>query len=216
MSLLETIKGVPKAVLVGYLAPFIALSGIAISIGLSPSFDWSANALSDLGHYTRTDIGPDPLVRAIVFNVGLAATGILMIVITIGFMMQLKDLPTRIAMVPFLVAAGFLTLIGIFSENFSPTHRIVSEGLFMSFPFAMWFVGLSWLRFPRLRWFSVISLLLPFVSVYLWSGTFAGTMPWTGVAIPELLTAFTAIIWVWLILTLEVKGHLEPVLAGGE
>lgn len=116
-------------------------------------------------------------------------------------------------MIPFLFAAGFLTAIGIFSENFSPIHYNVSVGLFITFPFSMWFVGLVWLRFPRLRWFCVISLLLPFVSVYIWWGTFSETVPWTGMAIPEILTAITAIVWVWTVITLDLKGYLEPMSA---
>jgi len=212
MSLLEKVRCLPRGALVGYVAPLIALCGIVISIGLSPNFDWVTNALSDLGHYTRTDIGPNPLVRAIVFNAGLITTGILLLLVSLGFMRQIKDLPTRIAMIPFLVAAGFLTAIGIFSENFNPIHYNVSVGLFTTFPFSMWFVGLVWLRFPRLRWFCLISLLLPFLSIYIWWGTFNGTVPWTGMAIPEILTAFTAIFWVWLVITLELKGYLEPLL----
>lgn len=203
----------PRGALVGYVAPLIALCGIVVSIGLSPSFDWVTNALSDLGHYTRTDIGPNPLVRAIVFNAGLVITGVLLILVSLGFMKQIKDLPTRIAMIPFLFAAGFLTAIGIFSENFSPIHYNVSVGLFTTFPFSMWFLGLVWLRFPRLRWFCVISLLLPFVSVYIWWGTFSETVPWTGMAIPEILTAITAIVWVWTVITLDLKGYLEPMSA---
>ncbi len=209
MSIGEKIRGMPRGALVGFIAPLIALVCIVLAIAISPTFDWVTNALSDLGHYTRTDIGPNPLVRAIIFNFGLATTGILLILITLGFLKQINDWPTRIAMLPFLIAAGFLTAIGIFSENFSPTHYIVSVGLFTTFPFAMWFVGLAWLRFRHLWWFCAISLLLPFISVYIWWGTFNGTVPWTGMAIPEILTAMTAILWIWLFLTLEVKGKLS-------
>ncbi len=216
MSLLEKIRNMPRGALIGYVAPLIALCGIVISIGLSPNFDWVTNALSDLGHYTRTDIGPNPLVRAVVFNAGLITTGVLLILVSLGFMKQIKDIPTRIAMLPFLVAAGFLTAIGIFSENFNPIHYNVSVGLFTTFPFSMWFIGLVWLRFPRLRLFCVISLLLPFVSVYVWWGTFNGTVPWTGMAIPEILTALTAILWVWIVITLELKGYLEPLIPAFE
>ncbi len=209
MSIGEKIRGLPKAALLGYIAPMIALACISLAILISPDFDWVTNALSDLGHYTRTDIGPNPLVRAIIFNAGLITTGVLLIIITLGFIKQLSDWPTRIAMLPFLIAAGFLTAIGIFSENFGEIHFLVSVGLFMSFPFAMWFVGLSWLRYRHLWWFSALSLVLPFFSVYIWWGTFAGAVPWTGMAIPEILTALTAILWIWLFLTLEVQGKLS-------
>ncbi|MHA1924961.1 MAG: DUF998 domain-containing protein [Candidatus Thorarchaeota archaeon] len=209
MSIGEKIRGLPRVALIGFIAPLIALVCIVLAIAISPSFDWVTNALSDLGHYTRTDIGPNPLVRAIIFNFGLATTGVLLFIITLGFIKQINDWPTRIAMIPFLIACGFLTAIGVFSENFSPTHYIVSVGLFTTFPFAMWFVGLSWLRYRRLWWFCLVSLLLPFFSVYIWWGTFNGVVPWTGMAIPEILTALTAILWVWIFLTLEVKGKLS-------
>ncbi|MHA2042131.1 MAG: DUF998 domain-containing protein [Candidatus Thorarchaeota archaeon] len=209
MSIGEKIRGIPRAALIGFIAPLIALICIVLAIAISPTFDWVTNALSDLGHYTRTDIGPNPLARAIIFNGGLVTTGFLLLIITLGFMRQIHDWPTRIAMIPFLIACGFLMGIGIFSENFGEIHFIVSVGLFTSFPFAMWFVGLSWLRYRHLWWFCAISLLLPFFSVYIWWGTFNGTVPWTGMAIPEILTALSAILWVWLFLTLEVKGKLS-------
>ncbi|MFX1368831.1 MAG: DUF998 domain-containing protein [Promethearchaeota archaeon] len=216
MTALARISEIPRPTLIGFLTPLFALGGIALSIGISPTFDWVSNALSDLGHYTRTDIGPNPLVRAIIFNSGLIITGVLFFVITIVFIRNLSDLPTQFAMLPFLVASVFLTSIGILSENFGEIHFYVSVGLFASFPFAMWFIGLSWLRFPKLRWFSAISLLLPFFSVYIWWGTFNDAVPWTGMAIPEILTAFTAIFWVWTLLYLEVKGHLNHLLGAAD
>ncbi|KXH76562.1 MAG: hypothetical protein AM326_02205 [Candidatus Thorarchaeota archaeon SMTZ-45] len=216
MSIIEKIRGLPRAALVGFIAPLIALVCIVLAVAISPSFDWVTNALSDLGHYTRTDIGPNPLVRAIIFNAGLATTGVLLIIITLGFLKQINDWPTRIAMLPFLIAAGFLTAIGIFSENFNPIHFTVSVGLFITFPFAMWFVGLSWLRYRHLWWFCVISLLLPFFSVYIWWGTLNGVLPWSGMAIPEILTAMTAILWIWIFLTLEVQGKLSHLVTHSE
>ena len=216
MSIIEKTRGLPRAALVGFIAPLIALVCIVLAVAISPSFDWVTNALSDLGHYTRTDIGPNPLVRAIIFNAGLATTGVLLIIITLGFLKQINDWPTRIAMLPFLIAAGFLTAIGIFSENFNPIHFTVSVGLFITFPFAMWFVGLSWLRYRHLWWFCVISLLLPFFSVYIWWGTLNGVLPWSGMAIPEILTAMTAILWIWIFLTLEVQGKLSHLVTHSE
>jgi hypothetical membrane protein len=209
MSIAEKIRDWPKAALIGFIAPLIALACIALAIAISPSFDWVTNALSDLGHYTRTDIGPNPLLRAIIFNFGIVTTGVLIFIITSFFIRQINDWPTRIAMLPFLFACGFLTAIGIFSENFNPIHFQVSVGFFLTFPFAMWFIGLSWLRYRQLWWFCVISLLLPFFSLYIWWGTSNSVLPWTGMAIPEILTAVSAILWLWIFLSLEVKGQLS-------
>ena len=195
----------------GLIAPLIALMCIAISILLSPNFSWVENALSDLGHWTRTDIDPNPFVRALIFNLGLISTGVLLIIITLVFMRELDDKLTIVALFPFLLAAGFLALIGLFSEDTlvhigdDSLHYIASLGFFITFPIAMWFMGISWLRFPRVRWFSIVSLLLPCVSIYLWWGTYRNIFPWTGVAIPEFLTALTAITWFWLFLRIKAS-----------
>ena len=114
---------------------------------------------------------------------------------------------------------GFLILIGLLSENFGQAHFIVSVGFFASFPFAMWIVGFGMLRFKHLRWFSLLSVILPFISIIMWGGWYGGLFPfWTGNAIPEITTALTGIFWLWLIWILHGTDNLkqvmsEPVLA---
>ena len=72
-----TLSEMPKSNMRGFFAPLIALVAIALSIAISPGFSWFENALSDLGHYTRTDLGNFQLISAIVFNSGLVITGLL-------------------------------------------------------------------------------------------------------------------------------------------
>ncbi len=209
MSLSEKITNMPKYTKIGFFAPIIALATIAIAILLSPGFDWFGNALSDLGDYTRTDLGPYKLIGAIVFNGGLIVTGILMLLYTIWFLKWTKDIPTKIGVIPLVISLAFLIGIGIFSENFGELHYWVSVGFFLTFPFSMWFIGLGWLRFSNLRWFSAISILIPFLSVYLWADVMLGTSIWSNVAIPEIITAFSDIVWLWLINMMQYQGKLE-------
>ncbi|MEE8181774.1 MAG: hypothetical protein V3T87_00505, partial [Candidatus Thorarchaeota archaeon] len=96
MLLSAKIREMPKPILMAALAPLFALTCIAIAILISPDFSWTGNALSDLGHYIRTDIGPNPVVRAIIFNVGLTVTGIVMVYYIIWLFRQLNDLQTKI------------------------------------------------------------------------------------------------------------------------
>ncbi|MFW9812993.1 MAG: DUF998 domain-containing protein [Candidatus Thorarchaeota archaeon] len=193
--------------IMGILGPFVALVSITIAILLSISwFTWDGNALSDLGNY---DNG---LPAAIVFNVGLVLTGILLLAFTICFVRTIADKPTKIGVIPFFIALVFLILIGILSENAGRIHYYVSVGFFLSFPFAMWFVGIGWLRFRRLWWFSLISILLPFFCLYMWLGWYGGIFPfWTGNAIPEITTAFTGIGWLWIIWMLYHKEKLPEI-----
>lgn len=212
MTLSSRAAGLPRVNLICFIAPMLALIAIAGAILLSPAFDWYTNALSDLGHYTRVDIGPNPLFRALIFNLGLILTGILMLYYLQSLVRRLDDPLPRIGMIPFGIACMFLMAIGIFSENFNPIHYYVSVGFFFSFPWTMWIFGLSWLRFPKLRWFAVLSLVLPFVSVFLWWGTFAGIFAWSDVAIPEILTAITAIGWIWVVNIFDVSGSFTELM----
>jgi hypothetical membrane protein len=198
---------------IGFFGPVIALVTIAVAILLSPGFTWPGNALSDLGHYTRTDLGPYKLIGAIVFNSGLIITGLVMLYFVYWITKKTTDMPTKVGFVPLMIALVFLISIGIFSENFGEIHFWVSVGFFFSFPFAMWIVGASWLRFPNLRWFALISLLLPLLSIWAWYLHFVGNPYWTGAAIPEIITAMSAILWAWVINYMHYKGKLSRVMA---
>ena len=191
--------------ILGIIGPIVALVAIAGAIMLSLSwFTWEGNALSDLGNYNNG------LPAAIVFNVGLVLAGILLSVFTFYFARTITDLPTKIGMIPFFIALCFLIGIGVFSENAGDIHFTVSVGFFGSFPFAMWFVGLGFLRFRKLWWFSIISIILPVFSIYMWTSWFGGVFPfWTGNAIPEITTALTGIGWLWLIWLLYDRSDLS-------
>lgn len=191
--------------ILGIIGPIVALVAIAGAIMLSLSwFTWEGNALSDLGNYNNG------LPAAIVFNVGLVLAGILLFVFTFYFARTITDLPTKIGMIPFFIALCFLIGIGVFSENAGDIHFTVSVGFFGSFPFAMWFVGLGFLRFRKLWWFSIISIILPIFSIYMWTSWFGGVFPfWTGNAIPEITTALTGIGWLWLIWLLYDRSDLS-------
>ena len=216
MSGLGKISQIPRHTLVGFIAPLIALSAIFIAIMLSPLFTWEDNALSDLGHYTRTDLGPNQFLVAVIFNLGLILTSLLMLYFISIFYKSLNDLPTKIGILILSISCIFLVLIGIFSENAGQIHFWVSVGFFFSFPFAMWTIALAWFRFPVLRWFSIISFLLPFLSLYIWPAHFADSLPWTGEAIPEIITALSAIGWIWIINLLQYRGELSSLMSENE
>ena len=192
----------------GVFGPLVALVSIAIAILLSLSwFTWEGNALSDLGNYNNG------IPAAIIFNVGLVLTGILLLVFTYCFSRSVTDLPTKIGLTPFFIALIFLIAIGVFSENAGRIHFYVSVGFFGSFPFAMWFVGLGFFRFRKFWWFSLISIILPFFSIYMWTSWYGGLFPfWAGNAIPEITTAFTGIGWLWIIWLLYDRRELSVII----
>ena len=200
----------PRYTKIGFFAPLIALATITISILLAPGFDWFLNALSDLGNYTYFFLSPYKLISVIVFNSGLIVTGILMLLYAIWFFKWTKDIPTKIGIVPLFISLLFLISIGILSENFGEIHYWVSVGFFLTFPFSMWIIGIVWLRFRNLRLFCVISIILPFLSVIMWADYLLGTSIWQQ-AVPEIVTAFSAIIWLWIINLLQYQGRLSMI-----
>ncbi|TFH10599.1 MAG: DUF998 domain-containing protein [Candidatus Thorarchaeota archaeon] len=210
MSLSEKITNMPRYTKVGFFAPLIALSTITIAILLAPGFDWITNALSDLGNYTTFFLSPYKLVSAIVFNSGLIVTGILMMLYAIWFLKWTTDIPTKIGVIPLIISLGFLIGIGVFSENFGYLHYQVSVGFFLTFPFSMWIIGIGWLRFSSLRWFSVLSIILPFISVFMWVDYMGGTSIWQQ-AVPEIVTALSAIVWLWIINLMRYQRKLSMI-----
>ncbi len=207
MPLVDRISTMEKPKLLGCIAPIICLLCIAVAIVLSPWFDWVSRALSDLGNYNNG------IIPAIVFNVGLVLTGIFELYFIQWFIRHLERIIARLAMAAFAIASVFLILIGILSENAGSIHFTVSVGFFFSFPFAMWIMSVELARHSSLRWFALVSFLLPFISVYVWWITFTSTAPWTGMAIPEILTATTAIGWIWVLWLLNNAGKLSGIAA---
>ncbi|NWF96339.1 MAG: DUF998 domain-containing protein [Candidatus Thorarchaeota archaeon] len=188
----------------GIIGPLVALTCIGIAILLSPWFTWTGNALSDLGRYGNG------LPAAVVFNAGLVTTALLMLVYVYFLILDGKDKWTKLGFVPLVVALVFLALIGVFSEDFGVIHFYVSVGFFASFPWSMWMTGFVRVLLHRVRdLFAVVSLILPFLSVYMWGGWYGGLFPTlTGNAIPEITTALSAIGWTWSIWFLRSKGEL--------
>ncbi len=195
---------------IGIVSPLVALLCIAVAIPLSPWFTWFGNALSDLGNYNNG------VAVAILFNSGLVITGLSALLFTVWFLTKTESPPTKIGLFVFAVSDAFLVLVGILSENAGRIHFIVSVGFFATFPFAMWIVGADFLRFSKTRPYALPSLLLPFVSLYFWYITFGGTAPWSGVAIPEIVTALTAIGWLYLLCSMVLTNTFPEQIWGYE
>jgi len=94
---------------------------IAVSILLSPWFSWQRNALSDLGHTTRSSVAP-------VFNFGLLLGGVLILIYaTMMYRRTTKYTSTCLG-----VAAVALQLVAAFNEVYGGLHFIVSVLFFVS------------------------------------------------------------------------------------
>jgi hypothetical membrane protein len=169
----------------GILAPIVAFTFILLAILNFPQFSWTGNALSDLGVQEG--------VTAILFNSGLVIGGILALVFASGLFVLQKTMLGRIGVFIFVLAALAFMAIGVFSENAEPTHYYVSVTFFVLFPISMLVIGAAFLLTAKLK-MGFFTFLAAIVAELVWA------IHWTigfgsNVAIPEALSALSALIW---------------------
>lgn len=156
-------------VLVG-LAPIVTFyAGISAAILISPWFNWVDNALSDLGHATRSGAAP-------VFNFALLLTGALIIVYSLLYLSKHAKWSAR----SFAFMGFAMQLVGAFNETFSPLHFYVSVLLFLSL------LVCSLVYFGERR--SYPALITPLAAIA-WVMYFQGIF-FRGAALPEIISSF--------------------------
>ena len=144
---------------------------IFISALLSPWFDPFSNALSDLGHATKSEVAP-------LFNFGLACGGFLATIASIKYLIRRNEiLGLNVACSGFL-----LTLIGVFDEVYGFLHFFVSVAFFLSL---LAFLVAYWIYYKR----SKLLLLSVSLALFTWYLHFGPKMI-KGAAIPELVSIF--------------------------
>ncbi len=189
--------------LCGIIGPLIALVGIVIAIALSPWFNWFNNALSDLGHpwmIGGSNGVPGINGAASIFNSSLSLAGFITLFLTIWlirYQIFERSIIGIIAAILLTIAQFFLIGIGIFHEGYGPSHFLVSVGFFVTLVLAGMIYGIRLLQEGPNRFIGVLALSLTISSALIWVGYYLSLMPFTGVAIPEIISAITAIIWVY-------------------
>ncbi|MFW9934554.1 MAG: DUF998 domain-containing protein [Candidatus Thorarchaeota archaeon] len=200
---LEFIISSRFAGLCGILGPLIALFGIISAIAISPWFNWFTSALSDLGHPTM--IGgsngvPGLNPAASIFNTSLILAGLFTIVLTLWLIRhQLFEASVIgiVAGILLTIAQCFLIAIGVFHEGLGFTHFVVSLGFFVTLLLAGMIYGVRLMQEKHLRLIGITAFILALVSALIWIAYYLSFLPFAGVAIPEIISAITAIIWVY-------------------
>ena len=162
--------------LFGILGPLIAIIFIAVSIFLSPWFNWGSNALSDLGHSFTSDVAP-------LFNFGLLLSGFFMIFYSItSFRIHAKYTSY------FLVLTGLtLQLVATFNEVYGTIHSQVSVLFFV----ALGLASISYIIEKR-SVLAVAALGFGFVSWILYGLEIYSV----GIAVPEVASSIATASWV--------------------
>jgi hypothetical membrane protein len=166
--------------LFGITAPILGFTMIFLAIRLSPWFNWTGNALSDLG---VSGLG------AIIFNNGLLMTGSFMMVFFLGlYELSEGNRLGRLGSGLFFASALLLCAIGFYPEPAGVIHLYVSVAFFVSIPMSMFTLGTFMVR-NDIRKLGMLSFIAGASTVVVW-------MPsWRGFAIPEIITALALGVW---------------------
>lgn len=177
-SLLSRIAG-----LCGVITPIITLSLILLSISYSPWFNWSENALSDLGVHEA----------ATLFNSALMIGGVLTLVLAAGLLQTLRRTKTGFTgALVFVVGAVSLFAIGLFPETAGRIHFYVSVSFFASATLSMIIIGVALMKASE-RNVGVFSVFAGLFAAAVW--TVFWNLPHRGVAVPEMLSVLAASAW---------------------
>lgn len=171
----------------GIATPIVAYACIFTSIISYPQFSWTNNALSDLG-VVEGITGP-------VFNFGLIIAGVLALIFaTLGlFTFMGKSSLGKVGSGFFAAATIALICIGIFNENFSPTHYIVSVAFFMLAPIGLFILTCAFYRNHQ-RGIAAFTVAIGLTAALPWILQFAlNYVP--KVAIPETISALAVSVW---------------------
>lgn len=149
--------------------PFLA---IAVAALMYPGYSLYYNALSDLGHATRSPSAP-------IFNLGLTVASFLLVIQSIAFLWE-KD---RVLSGALISTAFFLQLVAVYDEvygvRFGHLHFIVSALFFLAM---ITFLFLYSVR-RRKAWAAIAAV----AAIAVWVIHFVAGVP-PGAAIPELVS----------------------------
>jgi hypothetical membrane protein len=180
----------------GLVTPFLTFGLILSAIASWPPFNWSNNALSDLGVQSGN--------TALLFNSGLVIGGLLFLISATGlFPFISKKVVGKVGAAVLVLATVSMIGIGIFNENYSPTHYILSVAFFMLFPIAMLvLVGAFWIEGKRKL--SLFTLAMALVAGVVW-GLQLAIRYVPNVAIPEFVSGLFGAAWTMTISYLMLK-----------
>jgi hypothetical membrane protein len=171
----------------GIIAPIIGFICILSATASYSQFSWTDNALSDLGIVSG--------ITGVLFNFGLLASGFLAFNFAVfGLFTYLgKSWVGKIGAAVFAAASIALICIGIFNENFSPTHYLVSVAFFVLAPISLFIITFAfWLK--RQRGMAAFTVAIGVAAALPWILEFTlNYVP--NVAVPEAVSGIAVSAW---------------------
>lgn len=156
-------------IILGFVGPLAAYICISLSILLSPSFSWHANALSDLGHSLKSPVAP-------IYNLGLLIAGFLITLYAARPLMNYA----KCTGASLMITALLLQAVAVFDEVYGVIHSVASVLFFM-------LAGVTCIIYAVERR-SILAAIAFVVGLLSWVLWWAGVYR-AGVAVPEIISA---------------------------
>jgi len=173
----------------GIIGPLVIISSMLISIYLSPWWSFTENALSDLGVDNKVGW---------LFNSGLVIGGFLILLFMSKFTFDLIKnrflsgrLSSKIGSLLICISAVPLMGVGLITEDAGMIHTYDATAFYVLAMSGEIFIGHSLVKEKKYWLLGLFSILSAIVGFGVW------TLPWDGIAIPEIIGAvpvFTIVI----------------------
>jgi hypothetical membrane protein len=183
----------------------VGFGALAASLAMAPWFNWSTDALSDLGH--------PRYASAPVFGAGLLAAGLFYVDAALHARRLLGEGKLAKAGVLFLVLGGLsLSAIGVVNEAFGTPHFVVSFTYFTFVPVGMFLLALCIREAqPRLAVATAAMAVaaaafgISIIAAIVWGA------PFTSQAVPELIASALLAAWACGAGLALLRGPFAPV-----
>ncbi len=184
----------------GIIGPVVTLIMVFAAVLVSPWFKWDTNALSDLGVSEA----------ALIFNSALIIGGVFNFFFVLGLRVYLpRTSLTSIGTVIVIGGGASLALIGIFTEDLSTVHTIVSFGFFLLLPVGLLLIGMgTW--GGRMSLLTIATGIAALFSILALPIVLGGLE--VGFAVPEIIEALILSAWIVVMAArlLQSKGAASP------
>jgi len=181
---------------VGILAALYGILAVLVATFLAEaSFNWTKNALSD--------IGVSPVASAAnLFNYSLIIVGILNFIFALGFVKAYaKNALFYVGGILLILGGGSLSLVGLFTEAAGALHGYVSLGYFVLFPIAMIIIGFAFTKMNMQNngYTTILAGIIALIVILGGIGIDWHTWLGLGFAVPEYIEAIIIASWaIWM------------------
>ena len=187
----RNLKLIRVAGISGIIGSTLPLIMVFASTVLEKTFSWNKNALSDIGVSQLSWL----------FNSALIVGGLLNLLFAFGLRSYLgKARWLKLGVWLFIASSISLALVGVFTENFSIIHGVVSLGYLLLAPLGLIFIGLEE-KSQRIGKVSFVLGVLDLSSLIILPVVVFGLNLEIGFAVPEFLVALLLSIWAFYVST---------------